>query len=181
GETEGVTEGIAAGAGFATTGVVGTAAAGAETAELDPIEASRAPTGTVWSTATSIEIKVPATGEGISVSTLSVETSNSGSSTATESPTDFNQRVTVPSVTDSPRAGIDTTVAPATDAEVGAGVVEGDDVVVGGVAATAGAGVDAGVDAGAGALAAGVVAAGDVAGVAFAESIRASSAPTATV
>src|SRR5687768_10662089 len=48
---------------------------------------------------------VPATGEGISVSTLSVETSSSGSSTATSSPTDFSQRVTVPSVTDSPRAG----------------------------------------------------------------------------
>ena len=43
--------------------------------------------------------------EGISVSTLSVETSSKGSSTSTESPTDFSQRVTVPSVTDSPRAG----------------------------------------------------------------------------
>ena len=39
------------------------------------------------------------------MSTLSVETSTSGSSTATESPTFFSQRVTVPSVTDSPRAG----------------------------------------------------------------------------
>src|SRR3712207_7635512 len=45
------------------------------------------------------------TGEGISVSTLSVETSSSGSSTATSSPTFFSQRVTVPSVTDSPSAG----------------------------------------------------------------------------
>jgi hypothetical protein len=42
-------------------------------------------------------------GEGISVSTLSVETSSSGSSTATVSPTCLSQRVTVPSVTDSPR------------------------------------------------------------------------------
>ena len=47
----------------------------------------------------------PATGEGISVSTLSVETSTRGSSTLTLSPTFFSQRVTVPSVTDSPRAG----------------------------------------------------------------------------
>ena len=39
------------------------------------------------------------------MSTLSVETSTSGSSTATVSPTFFNQRVTVPSVTDSPSAG----------------------------------------------------------------------------
>ena len=39
------------------------------------------------------------------MSTLSVDTSTSGSSTATLSPTFFSQRVTVPSVTDSPRAG----------------------------------------------------------------------------
>src|SRR5262245_42322799 len=50
--------------------------------------------------------RIPATGEGISVSTLSVETSSSGSSTSTRSPTFFSQRVTVPSVTDSPRAGM---------------------------------------------------------------------------
>jgi hypothetical protein len=48
---------------------------------------------------------IPAMGEGISVSTLSVETSSSGSSTSTRSPTFFNQRVTVPSVTLSPSAG----------------------------------------------------------------------------
>jgi hypothetical protein len=47
----------------------------------------------------------PATGDGISVSTLSVDTSTRGSSTFTLSPTFFSQRVTVPSVTDSPRAG----------------------------------------------------------------------------
>ncbi len=51
-------------------------------------------------------MRVPATGEGISVSTLSVETSRSGSSTLTWSPSDFNQRVTVPSLTLSPSAGI---------------------------------------------------------------------------
>ncbi len=53
---------------------------------------------------------MPATGEGISVSTLSVETSRSGSSTATSSPTALSQRVTVPSVTDSPSAGMVTGV-----------------------------------------------------------------------
>ncbi len=54
---------------------------------------------------------VPATGEGTSESTLSVETSTMGSSTSTVSPTFFSQVVTVPSVTDSPRAGIFTAVA----------------------------------------------------------------------
>src|SRR5262249_13193617 len=54
---------------------------------------------------------VPATGEGISVSTLSVDTSSNGSSTATSSPTCFSQRVTVPSVTDSPSSGRLTSVA----------------------------------------------------------------------
>jgi hypothetical protein len=53
-----------------------------------------------------ILVKIPAAGDGISVSTLSVETSNSGSSRFTNSPSFFSQRVTVPSVTDSPRAGI---------------------------------------------------------------------------
>jgi len=51
------------------------------------------------------------TGEGISVSTLSVETSTMASSTLITSPTFFNQRVTVPSVTDSPSWGIVTLVA----------------------------------------------------------------------
>ena len=40
------------------------------------------------------------------MSTLSVDTSSSGSSTATSSPSCFSQRVMVPSVTDSPSAGI---------------------------------------------------------------------------
>ncbi len=46
------------------------------------------------------------------MSTLSVETSSSGSSTSTVSPSDFSQRVTVPSVTDSPSAGIVTVCPP---------------------------------------------------------------------
>ena len=52
-----------------------------------------------------ISNSTPSTGDGISVSTLSVETSSSASSTATLSPICFSQRVTVPSVTLSPRAG----------------------------------------------------------------------------
>lgn len=52
---------------------------------------------------------------GISVSTLSVETSSSGSSASTVSPISFNHRDTVPSVTDSPRAGR-VTSTPADDA-----------------------------------------------------------------
>src|SRR5450631_1408744 len=71
-----------------------------------PTTARSVPTGTVSSSATKISCSVPATGEGISVSTLSVDTSSRGSSTATGSPTFFSQRVTVPSVTDSPRAGM---------------------------------------------------------------------------
>ena len=76
-----------------------------------PMMASSAPTSTVSSSSTLISSSVPATGEGISVSTLSVETSSSGSSTSTVSPTDFSQRVMVPSVTDSPSAGRVTEVA----------------------------------------------------------------------
>ncbi len=77
-----------------------------DAAEPSPMTARSAPTGTVSSSLTRISCSTPATGEGISVSTLSVETSSSGSSTATVSPTFFSQRVTVPSVTDSPRAGM---------------------------------------------------------------------------
>ena len=74
--------------------------------------ASSAPTGATSSSATLISSTVPATGDGISVSTLSVDTSSRGSSTSTVSPTCLSQRVTVPSVTDSPRAGILTGVPP---------------------------------------------------------------------
>src|SRR5699024_7004186 len=74
--------------------------------EPSPMTAGSAPTSASSSSSTRISSMVPAMGEGISVSTLSVETSSSGSSTSTVSPTDFSQRVTVPSVTDSPSAGI---------------------------------------------------------------------------
>ena len=67
----------------------------------------------------------PATGDGISVSTLSVETSSKASSTATVSPTFFNQRVTVPSLTDSPSAGIAITVPAAADAAAGGAATGG--------------------------------------------------------
>ena len=88
--------------GGATTGAATTGAASV----LSPMTAKRAPTATVESIGTSIESRMPATGDGISVSTLSVDTSNNASSTATVSPTFFNHRVTVPSVTLSPSAGM---------------------------------------------------------------------------
>ena len=66
---------------------------------------SGAPTSTSSSSWTRISSITPATGEGTSVSTLSVEISTMASSTATSSPTSLSQRVTVPSVTDSPSAG----------------------------------------------------------------------------
>ena len=74
--------------------------------EPSPMSASSAPTSTVSSSSTRIFSTTPATGEGTSVSTLSVDTSSSGSSTSTDSPTALSHRVTVPSVTDSPSAGI---------------------------------------------------------------------------
>ena len=72
--------------------------------------ASTAPTSTESSSCARISSSTPAAGEGISVSTLSVDTSSSGSSAATVSPTCLSQRVTVPSVTLSPRAGRVTSV-----------------------------------------------------------------------
>ena len=103
----------------------------------------RAPTATVVSTATSIANKTPATGDGISVSTLSVETSRSASSTATASPMFLSQRVTVPSLTDSPSAGMEITVPlplAATGAATGGGVGAATGAAATGAAAT-GAGV----------------------------------------
>jgi hypothetical protein len=73
-----------------------------------PITANFAPTSTVSSSDTTIRCSTPAAGEGISVSTLSVDTSTKGSSTSTVSPSCLSQRVTVPSVTLSPSAGIST-------------------------------------------------------------------------
>ncbi len=112
--TGAATTGAATGGGVgATGGGVGAAATGAAGAGVvagadapSAITASSAPTATVESTGTTIFVRVPETGEGISVSTLSVETSRSGSSTFTWSPSFLSQRVTVPSVTLSPRAGI---------------------------------------------------------------------------
>ena len=68
--------------------------------------ASTVPTSTVSPSGTRISLSTPAWVAGTSVSTLSVDTSNSGSSSATDSPTCLNQRVIVPSVTDSPSWGI---------------------------------------------------------------------------
>ena len=73
--------------------------------------ASSTPTSTVSSSWTLMDVTMPAAGEGISVSTLSVETSSRGSSTSTRSPSFFSQRVTVPSVTLSPRRGMVTETA----------------------------------------------------------------------
>ena len=130
------------------------------------MRARRAPTATVVSTGTSIANKIPATGDGISVSTLSVETSRSASSTATASPMFLSQRVTVPSLTDSPRAGIEITVPPELAAD-GAGAA--------GATGATGAATGGGVGAATGAAATG-------AGVlAPAWAITANSAPTKTV
>ena len=74
--------------------------------EPSPITASSPPTSTVSSSPATIRCSTPEAGEGISVSTLSVETSSNGSSTSTWSPSCLSHRVTVPSVTLSPRAGI---------------------------------------------------------------------------
>ena len=95
---------------------------------------------------------------------MSVETSRSASSIATESPTFFNQRVTVPSLTLSPSAGIVITVPELFDAAGAATAAVG-----GGVGAATGAGVATGA------------AATGVAGAAAPSAITASSAPTATV
>ena len=70
-----------------------------------PMTASSPPTATTPSSGTLMARSTPLAGDGISVSTLSVETSTRGSSAATVSPTCLSQRVTVPSVTDSPSGG----------------------------------------------------------------------------
>ena len=117
-----------------------------------------------------MEIIVPATGDGISVSTLSVETSRSASSTATLSPTFFSQRVTVPSVTLSPRAGI-VIIVP-----LAAGAAAGEAATTAG-ATTTGAATGGGVGAATGAAATGA----GVADAAAPSSMTARSAPTGTV
>ena len=94
------------GSGSGALSCAGAGAAGAAAPERSAMIASSAPTWTVSSSRTTIFWSVPAAGDGISVSTLSVDTSSSGSSISTDSPSCFNHRVTVPSVTLSPRAGI---------------------------------------------------------------------------
>ena len=123
------------------------------------------PTSASSSSGMRISSRVPATGEGTSVSTLSVETSTRGSSTSTCSPTSFSQRVTVPSVTDSPRAGSRTSVPEAEPAAGAAGAAAG----AAGASAT-------------GAGAAGVAAAAGAAGAAAPEPspMIARAAPTST-
>ena len=96
-------------AGAASTGAAAGAAAGASPAS--PMTASSPPTATVSSSWATILVRTPEAGAGISVSTLSVETSSNGSSTTTVSPSCLSQRVTVPSVTLSPSAGIWTETA----------------------------------------------------------------------
>jgi hypothetical protein len=138
-----------------------------------PIEANRAPTATVESTATSMLKTVPETGDGISVSTLSVDTSSSASSALIESPTFFSQRVTVPSVTDSPSAGIETIVDPEL---LGVAFTAATGAAGGGVGAgVATTGVGVGVGAGVGAEATGTAL------TAAPSLIIANSAPTGTV
>ena len=104
---------------------------------------------------------------------MSVETSSSASSAETASPTFLSHLVTVPSVTDSPSAGIETIVAPllATGAAAtGAGV----ETWATGAGVATGVGIGVGVETGAGAGVAAFVAPLDSA-------IIANSAPTATV
>ncbi len=72
----------------------------------ESISPSACPTCTVSSGPTRISASTPAAGEGTSASTLSVDTSTIGSSTATVSPTCLSHSSTVPSVTDSPMAGM---------------------------------------------------------------------------
>ena len=106
------------------------------------------------------------------MSTLSVDTSSNASSTATESPTFFNQRVTVPSETLSPSAGMVMTV-PAPEAAGAAGAT----CAGGGVTGAAGA---TGVGASATGAATGAAAGAGVDATAP-SAIIASSAPTGTV
>ncbi|SIJ88330.1 Uncharacterised protein [Mycobacteroides abscessus subsp. abscessus] len=113
-----------------------------------PTTASSPPTATVSSSLAEMLSSTPATGDGISVSTLSVDTSTSGSSTPTSSPTFLSQRVTVPSVTDSPSSGILTEVPEPAGAAAAGGAAAGSGAAAA-VASGAGAGVGSGAAAGA--------------------------------
>ena len=72
------------------------------------ISASSAPTWIVSPSAACTFTTVPATGAGTSASTLSVEISTSVSSAETESPSALCHSSTVPSLTESPIAGMTT-------------------------------------------------------------------------
>ncbi|MGC0425710.1 hypothetical protein RKD32_002065 [Streptomyces sp. SAI-195] len=106
---------------------------------------------------------------------MSVETSSSGSSSSTLSPTDFSQRVTVPSVTDSPSAGRTTSVPSAEPPPVDCSAL--------GAGAGAACSVEGAAAAGSGAGSAACSACGacSAAGAPLPSSISASSAPTSTV
>ena len=146
--------------------------AGAAAGAPDPTTASWPPISTVSSSCALISSRIPATGDGISVSTLSVETSSSASSTATSSPTALSQRVTVPSVTDSPRAGIVTAVPSAEPPEAAGASAAG--------ASSAGASAAGASSAGA-SSAAGAGASASGAAASPASPIWASSPPISTV
>lgn len=109
------------------SGWLGAGAAGCESppgappSEASPMTASSPPTSTVSSSWATILVSTPAAGDGISVSTLSVDTSTSGSSSSTVSPSCLSQRVTVPSVTLSPSAGIWTEKAISFDSSIARG------------------------------------------------------------
>jgi hypothetical protein len=131
-------------------------------------------------------LSTPAAGDGISVSTLSVDTSRSGSSTSTWSPSCLSQRVTVPSVTLSPRAGMVTGVPspppaepppaepPSPPAWAGAGSSAAAGSSLGACSSAAGSSA-------AGCSAAGCSAAGAAPSPEASPPITASSAPTSTV
>ena len=105
---------------------------------------------------------------------MSVETSSSASSAATASPTFLSHLVTVPSVTDSPSAGIETIVAPLLATGAAAATGAGVETWATGAGVATGVGIGVGVETGAGAGVAAFVAPLDSA-------IIANSAPTATV
>ena len=101
---------------------------------------------------------------------MSVETSSSASSAATASPTFLSHLVTVPSVTDSPSAGIETIVAPLLATGAAAATGAGVETWATGAGVATGVGVGVGVETGAAAFVAPLDSA-----------IIANSAPTATV
>src|SRR4051794_20747671 len=90
----------------ASAGASGAAAGAAGAAPLVPISASSWPTCTVSPSGAWILTRTPAAGAGTSASTLSVEISTRTSSASTGSPSCLCHSRIVPSVTDSPMAGL---------------------------------------------------------------------------